>query len=133
MATVDKFPLKTWNFVNFESLLCFLLYQILILEFYEIAPDLQLIFNQNFSRFTINVSSEPSSGEVGDFHYRRLLLTFQPHVLFRFPNTVNSHVICVQGYFHCLHLVSIPKKEIRSAMKRSHYRREPLLLGKLLY
>ena len=114
MATVDKFPLKTWNFVNFESLLCFLLYQILILEFHEIAPDLQLIFNQNFSRFTINVSSEPSSGEVGDFHYRRLLLTFQPHVLFRFPNTVNSHVICVQGYFHCLHLLSIPNKEIRS-------------------
>ena len=114
MATVDKFPLKTWNFVNFESLLCFLLYQILILEFHEIAPDLQLIFNQNFSRFTINVSSEPSSGEVGDFHYRRLLLTFQPHVLFRFPNTVNSHVICVQGYFHCLHLLFVPNKEIRS-------------------
>ena len=132
MATVDKFPLKTWNFVNFESLLCFLLYQILILEFHEIAPDLQLIFNQNFSRFTINVSSEPSSGEVGDFHYRRLLLTFQPHVLFRFPNTVNSHVICVQGYFHC-YLFQIKKlKAIKSscAMKRSHYRREPL--GKLL-
>ena len=130
MATVDKFPLKTWNFVNFESLLCFLLYQILILEFHEIAPDLQLIFNQNFSRFTINVSSEPSSGEVGDFHYRRLPLTFQPHVLFRFPNTVNSHVICVQGYFHCLHLLSISNKEIRS---QKHLRDETEPLGKLLY